>query len=119
MITIAQRMARLTSLGIGRVPKFNDVAAEIGSLRSLQTLQIGGSKDCLDYVSFKESLDRCSTVLRSVRYLTLYGMQHWDDLPDHLQHLTALHGLILENFGIEASLSLDGNFGDVVVIPLL
>ncbi|KAI3470299.1 hypothetical protein Pfo_026962 [Paulownia fortunei] len=113
-----QKMPHLTFLGVFNVPKCTNFGMEIGSLISLQELCIGYWSDSWYYVSFEKTLDGIVQGLQSLRRLTLYGMEHWDCLPDQLQHLTSLSLLALYGFGIEALPEWFGNLSSLEVLYL-
>ncbi|KAI3470245.1 hypothetical protein Pfo_026908 [Paulownia fortunei] len=104
VIGCLQKMPCLAFLEILKLPKFTNFVVEIGSLRRLQKLRFGYSSNSWDYVSFKVTLDGIFQGLQSLRRLELWGMEHWDSLPDQLQHLTALSSLGLRDFGVEEAL---------------
>ncbi|GFP85215.1 putative disease resistance protein rga3 [Phtheirospermum japonicum] len=54
-----------------------------------------------------------SLSLQRLNILELYGMEHWDSLPDQLQHLTSLERLYLVGFGIEALPEWFGNLSSL------
>ncbi|KAK6128537.1 hypothetical protein DH2020_037723 [Rehmannia glutinosa] len=117
VIGCLQIMPSLTSLTISVVPKFT--TSSIGSLRSLQDLKMGYWSDSRDYVSFKETVDAILQASHlSLRRLTLYGMEHWDFLPNQLQHLTALSDLLLNGFGIETLPEWFGNLSSLQSLSL-
>ncbi|KAL3641618.1 hypothetical protein CASFOL_012433 [Castilleja foliolosa] len=102
LIGCLHKMTRLRVLTIEEVPKFSNKHILNGSL-SLQHLEMGPLSSDSSNVSFNEIVDtmllQCCT---SLRRLLLKGMEHWDCLPDQLQHLTSLEELTLRDFGIEA-----------------
>ncbi|KAI3470243.1 hypothetical protein Pfo_026906 [Paulownia fortunei] len=116
LIGCLQKMPRLTFLEIIKVPKF---IVEIGSLRSLQELRMGYWSDSRDYVSFKETLDGILQGSHSLRELELWGIEHWDSLPDQFQHLTALSSFSLSGFGIEALPEWFGNLSSLESLYLI
>ncbi|GFQ08559.1 putative disease resistance protein rga3 [Phtheirospermum japonicum] len=70
-------------------------------------------------VSFNEAVD--AVLLQShfsLRELSLTGKEHWDSLPDQLQHLTSLEFLYLYNFGIEALPEWFGNLSSLKELAL-
>ncbi|XP_022846311.1 putative disease resistance protein RGA3 [Olea europaea var. sylvestris] len=68
---------------------------------NLKSLSIGRFSKSIDFNSFQAALDGIQQS-KSLWNLYLYGWEHWDSLPYHLQHLTSLEWLILNGFGIEA-----------------
>ncbi|GFP95591.1 hypothetical protein PHJA_001703400 [Phtheirospermum japonicum] len=46
-------------------------------------------------------------------------MEHWDSLPDQLQHLTSLQELWLSDFGIEALPEWFGNLSSLNILQLI
>ncbi|KAL3642113.1 hypothetical protein CASFOL_012928 [Castilleja foliolosa] len=115
VIGCLHKMTRLISLVIERVPMFSIKNTLNGSL-SLQCLEIGPFSSDSSNVSFNETVGDMLLQCISLRRLTLKGMEHWDCLPDQLQHLTSLEILDLRNFGIEA---LPEWFGNLSFLEIL
>ncbi|KAL0456623.1 UNVERIFIED_CONTAM: hypothetical protein Slati_1001500 [Sesamum latifolium] len=101
LISHLPRMSRITSLSIGRVPKFTYLPMEIGSLGTLFNLTVSPFSDSSDLASYEEMLDVFFRGLKSLRTLWLFGCEHWDSLPDWLQNQTSLSDLEIIDFGIE------------------
>ncbi|GFP80152.1 putative disease resistance protein rga3 [Phtheirospermum japonicum] len=118
VIGCLHRMTRLGELVIERVPKFS--IKDISSLRTntLQSLIMGPSPPSWNNGSFNETVDAMLPQFISLRRLTLYGMEHWDCLPDQLQHLTCLEYLSLNHFGIEALPEWFGNLSSLETLIL-
>ncbi|KAL3641540.1 hypothetical protein CASFOL_012355 [Castilleja foliolosa] len=126
VIGCLHKMTRLRTLEVVEVPKFSVTLN--GSL-SLQHLQIGpffsktliDSLSCLsswNNVSYNETVGAILLQCTSLRSLELRGMEHWDCLPDQLQHLTSLKVLRLYNFGIEALPEWFGNLESLEELKL-
>ncbi|KAL3641606.1 hypothetical protein CASFOL_012421 [Castilleja foliolosa] len=101
LIGCLHKMARLGYLGIRGVPKFSNEHIMNGYL-SLQDLEMFPFSSDSSNVSYNETVGAMLLQCISLRRLTLTGMEHWDCLPDQLQHLTSLEVLDLRDFGIEA-----------------
>ncbi|GFQ04345.1 putative disease resistance protein rga3 [Phtheirospermum japonicum] len=117
------RMTRLRELEIIEVPKFSskDIIGSPSTNYSLQTLEMSPSSSSSSWnnVSFNEVVDAVLLQSISLRRLTLTGMEHWDSLPDQLQHLTSLEDLYLRDFGIEALPEWFGNLSSLKRLYLL
>ncbi|KAL3641622.1 hypothetical protein CASFOL_012437 [Castilleja foliolosa] len=101
LIGCLHKMTRLRVLTIEEVPKFSNKHILNGSL-SFQVLAMGPLSSDSSNVSFNETAGAMLLQCISLRHLVLTGMEHWDCLPDQLQHLTSLEELDLRDFGIEA-----------------
>ncbi|KAL3642114.1 hypothetical protein CASFOL_012929 [Castilleja foliolosa] len=116
VIECLHKMTRLRELVIERVPKFS-IKNIIGSL-SLQYLLIGSNPSWNNNVAFNEAVGAMFLQCISLRHLDLTGMEHWECLPDQLQHLTSLDELLLYNFGIEALPEWFGNLSSLKMLYL-
>ncbi|GFP95598.1 putative disease resistance protein rga3 [Phtheirospermum japonicum] len=106
VIGCLHRMTRLTELTIGGVPGF---VPELSNSSSWNN------------VSFNETVDAIllqPSQFISLRQLRLNGAEHWDSLPDQLQHLTSLEYLRLDDFGIEALPEWFGNLSSLKRLEL-
>ncbi|GFQ00710.1 putative disease resistance protein rga3 [Phtheirospermum japonicum] len=119
VIGCLHRMTRLRQLIIGEVSKFSSKDI-IGTNNSLQELYMDRFSDSSSWnnVSFNEAVDAMLLQSISLRKLELFGMEHWDSLPDQLQHLTSLEGLRLDDFGIEAMPEWFGNLSSLKELTL-
>lgn len=100
---LLSRMVHLKRLRMCKLAKLNNLPTEMSCFRSLRAFSSGGFSESLDLATFDDFL-HC--ILQqssdSLEYLHVVGEEHWNSLPDHIQHLTALRFLKLSNFGIEA-----------------
>ncbi|GFQ04349.1 hypothetical protein PHJA_002578800 [Phtheirospermum japonicum] len=95
----------LRVLWIVEVPKFKlsskDIIGSLSTNNSLQELYMSpSSSPSWNNVSFNEAVD--AVLLQShfsLRELSLTGKEHWDSLPDQLQHLTSLEFYIYTILG--------------------
>ncbi|KAL7090730.1 hypothetical protein ACP275_12G059100 [Erythranthe tilingii] len=91
-----QKLPRLSKLRIVDVPTTNNSWEIVGSFSpgNLRDLTIS----CDEYsISFVDAILKAST--KSLCTLYLHGTDHSRELPDQLQHLTALSQLLLCDFG--------------------
>ncbi|GFQ02795.1 putative disease resistance protein rga3 [Phtheirospermum japonicum] len=121
VIGCLHRMTRLRVLEIKGVPELSskDIIGSLSTNNSLQKLAMSPSSSWNNNVSFNEAVDAMLHHFISLRTLSLYGMEHWDSLPDQLQHLTSLEGLRLDDFGIEALPEWFGNISSLKRLYLL
>ncbi|GFP83128.1 putative disease resistance protein rga3 [Phtheirospermum japonicum] len=114
------KLPHLTSLSIFDVPKCNNFVKAIGSLCNLRDLSIGYSADSWNYNSFKETVDGIVRIggLKSLRRLSLNGIEYWGSLPDELQNLTSLSLLAIYGFGIKELPEWFGNLSSLEVLYL-
>ncbi|KAL3641604.1 hypothetical protein CASFOL_012419 [Castilleja foliolosa] len=100
LIGCLHKMTRLRYLLIQGVPKFS---VEHMIMNGLQHLEMGPFSSDSSNVSYNETVDAMLLqCIISLRRLDLAGMEHWECLPDQLQHLTSLEILDLNGFGMEA-----------------
>ncbi|KAL3641619.1 hypothetical protein CASFOL_012434 [Castilleja foliolosa] len=120
MIVCLHKMTSLISLSIYDVPRFSIVNTLNGSLsnNSLRYLSMGPFSLWNNNVSLNESVGAMLLQCISLRHLVLTGMEHWECLPDQLQHLTSLEELDLRDFGIEALPEWFGNLESLTVLIL-
>ncbi|GFP83105.1 putative disease resistance protein rga3 [Phtheirospermum japonicum] len=131
VIGCLHKMTRLGELEITEVPKFSseDIIGSLSTNNSVQELRMSplsssspdsSSSDSSSWnnVSFNEAVDAMLLKFISLRSLTLDGMEHWDSLPDQLQHLTSLEDLTLREFGIEALPEWFGNLSSLKSLTL-
>ncbi|CAK9160812.1 unnamed protein product [Ilex paraguariensis] len=94
-----QALCSLSTLTIVHCGKLTCLPMGLKFLTCLVNLMIGPFSEELD--SFP-SLDVVQHLHASLNEVHLYGWPHWDLIPEHLQHLSALRYLHLESFGVEA-----------------
>ncbi|GFP83133.1 putative disease resistance protein rga3 [Phtheirospermum japonicum] len=87
-------------------------------LRGLISIRNMGMHSSWNNVSFNEAVDAMLPQFISLRSLELFGKEHWDSLPDQLQHLTSLQYLSLKDFGIEALPEWFGNLSSLKSLTL-
>ncbi|KAL3635069.1 hypothetical protein CASFOL_022123 [Castilleja foliolosa] len=114
LIGCLHKMTRLTHLTFFHVPEFST----IGNNNSLQAFKMGPFSSNNNNITFNETVGATLRQFISLRRLELWGMNHWDVLPDQLQHLYSLEELSLEGFGIEALPEWFGNLSSLNELQL-
>ncbi|KAL3642112.1 hypothetical protein CASFOL_012927 [Castilleja foliolosa] len=117
VIGCLHKMTRLISLVIERVPKFS-IGNTLNRSLSLQRLEIGPFSPDLSNDSFNEIVGAMLPQCTSLRRLKLNGMDHWNRLPDQLQHRTSLEKLWLNGFGIVALPEWVGDLSNLEILYL-
>ncbi|CAA2995486.1 disease resistance RGA3 [Olea europaea subsp. europaea] len=110
-------LPRLSTLVINYCPEFRSLPKGICRLNNLSDLTIAGFSKSIDFDSFQAAVDGIQR-FKSLMYLTLYGLDHWDSLPYQVQHLTSLRRLTLHDFGIEALPSWIGGMSSLSELQL-
>ncbi|KAL3641624.1 hypothetical protein CASFOL_012439 [Castilleja foliolosa] len=123
VIGCLHKMTSLIDLIICEVPKISIVNTLNGSLscNNLRYLRMDpfSSDTSWDNVSLNETVGAMLQQCISLRHLVLTGMEHWECLPDQLQHLTSLEALDLRDFGIETLPEWFGNLESLEVLRLI
>ncbi|XWS09447.1 hypothetical protein CRYUN_Cryun40dG0085300 [Craigia yunnanensis] len=95
-------------LGISNCTNLKPIPEDVGCLTRLKTLRLGPFSEELEEFPGLSSIHHLQSSLED---LTLVGWEKLSFLPDHLQHLTALKELHIENFsGVKALPEWLGNF---------
>ncbi|KAG5582669.1 hypothetical protein H5410_053296 [Solanum commersonii] len=95
-------MPSLFYLGLSNCPKFISVpAGSLQCLTGLRVLEIGPLSEMMDFEAFQLIFNGIQQLL-SFRNLRVSGHGHWDSLPHQLMQLSALKGMGINDFGIEA-----------------
>ncbi|KAH0723067.1 hypothetical protein KY289_006111 [Solanum tuberosum] len=95
-------MPSLFYLGLSNCPKFISVpAGGLQRLTGLRVLEIGPLSEMMDFEAFQLIFNGIQQLL-SLRNLRVSGHGHWDSLPHQLMQLSALKGMGINDFGIEA-----------------
>ncbi|KAK6778505.1 hypothetical protein RDI58_025223 [Solanum bulbocastanum] len=93
-------MPSLSYLGLVHCPKFISVpAGGLQRLTGLRLLEIGPLSEMMDFEAFQLIFNGIQLSLRS---LWVSGHVRWDSLPHQLMQLSALKGMEIQDFGIEA-----------------
>ncbi|CAH1435914.1 unnamed protein product [Lactuca virosa] len=118
-----QGLTSLESLKIAMCPSLSEITNLLNQCHSLNTLQISNCSkltslphkmfDCFAFLNelrvglFSKELDSFPSLqgiekLRDhLHSLELRGWDHWESIPEAIQHLTSLNGLEIDGFGIQ------------------